>query len=167
MFDEPVNGLDPEGILWIRNLMKALAAEGRTVFVSSHLMSEMENTADHLIVIGRGRLIAEGTVADFIAANSQQSVRIRTPQRDALVAVGTAAGATVRDDEDGTLVVLGMTTAQVGDLAFENGIRLHELSPAQASLEQAFMELTAASVEFRAGIPLGSDRETAHAGEVA
>jgi ABC-2 type transport system ATP-binding protein len=153
MFDEPVNGLDPEGILWIRNLMKALAAEGKTVFVSSHLMSEMENTADHLIVIGRGRLIAESSTAEFIAANSQQSVRVSTPQRAELAAAATRAGATVRDD-DGKLVVLGMTTAQVGDLAFENGIRLHELAPAQASLEQAFMELTASSVEFHAGLPL-------------
>ena len=167
MFDEPVNGLDPEGILWIRNLMKALAAEGRTVFVSSHLMSEMENTADHLIVIGRGRLIADGSVADFIAANSQQSVRVRTPQRDQLASLAAAAGASVRDDETGALVLLGLTPRQVGDLAFENGIRLHELAPAQASLEEAFMELTASSVEFHAGMPMGSDREAAHAGEVA
>jgi ABC-2 type transport system ATP-binding protein len=167
MFDEPVNGLDPEGILWIRNLMKALAAEGRTVFVSSHLMSEMENTADHLIVIGRGRLIAEGTVADFIAANSQQSVRVRTPQHDRLAAVAAAAGATVRSDADGALVLLGVTTAQVGDLAFENGIRLHELAPAQASLEQAFMELTASSVEFHAGVPAETGRRPARSGEVA
>jgi len=166
MFDEPVNGLDPEGILWIRNLMKALAAEGRTVFVSSHLMSEMENTADHLIVIGRGRLIAEGTVADFIAANTQQSVRVRTPQRDQLARVAIAAGAAVRDDA-GSLVVLGLTPAQVGDLAFEHGVRLHELAPEQASLEEAFMELTASSVEFHAGVPLGSEREAEHAGEVA
>jgi ABC-2 type transport system ATP-binding protein len=153
MFDEPVNGLDPEGILWIRNLMKALAAEGRTVFVSSHLMSEMENTADDLIVIGRGRLIAQSTVAEFIAANSQQSVRVSTPQRELLTAAAASAGATVRDDGSGKLVVIGMTTAQVGDLAFENGIRLHELAPAHASLEQAFMELTASSVEFVAGLP--------------
>ena len=167
MFDEPVNGLDPEGILWIRNLMKSLAAEGRTVFVSSHLMSEMENTADHLIVIGRGRLIAESTVAEFIAANSQQSVRVRTPQADELTLVATAAGGTVRGDEGGTIVVLGLTPAQVGDLAFENGIRLHELAPTQASLEQAFMELTAASVEFHAGIPGDSDRQAARVGGVA
>jgi ABC-2 type transport system ATP-binding protein len=167
MFDEPVNGLDPEGILWIRNLMKALAAEGRTVFVSSHLMSEMENTADHLIVIGRGRRIAESTVAEFIAANSQQSVRVRTPQADELTLVATAAGGTVRSDDGGTIVVLGLTPAQVGDLAFENRIRLHELAPAHASLEEAFMELTAASVEFHAGVPAGSGRESAHAGEVA
>jgi ABC-2 type transport system ATP-binding protein len=167
MFDEPVNGLDPEGILWIRNLMKALAAEGRTVFVSSHLMSEMENTADHLIVIGRGRLIAQGTVADFIAANSQQSVRVRTPQYDQLAAAAAAAGGTVRSADDGALVVLGMTTTQVGDLAYDNGIRLHELASAQASLEQAFMELTAGSVEFHAGVPAGAGPQPARSGEVA
>ena len=167
MFDEPVNGLDPEGILWIRNLMKALASEGRTVFVSSHLMSEMENTADHLIVIGRGKLISDCTTAEFIAANSQQSVRVRTPQREELVALASAAGATVRDDDGGALVLLGLTATQVGDLAFENGIRLHELAAAHASLEQAFMELTASSVEFHAGLPSGAGRETAHAGEVA
>jgi ABC-2 type transport system ATP-binding protein len=179
MFDEPVNGLDPEGIMWIRNLMKALAAEGRTVFVSSHLMSEMENTADHLIVIGRGKLISDCTTAEFIAANSQQSVRVRTPQPDELTLLATAAGATVRDDAGSALVLLGMTAAQVGDLAFENGIRLHELAPAHASLEQAFMELTASSVEFHAGLPdepaavsahesaHGSAHESAHAGGVA
>jgi ABC-2 type transport system ATP-binding protein len=177
MFDEPVNGLDPEGIMWIRNLMKALAAEGRTVFVSSHLMSEMENTADHLIVIGRGRLISDCTTAEFIAANSQQSVRVRTPQRDELIAAASAAGATVREDSGGAVVLLGVTAAQVGDLAFENGIRLHELAAAHASLEQAFMELTASSVEFHAGLPDGglaaaglpgrTGQETAHAGEVA
>jgi ABC-2 type transport system ATP-binding protein len=153
MFDEPVNGLDPEGILWIRTLMKALANEGKTVFVSSHLMSEMQNTADSLIVIGRGRLIAQSTVEEFIAANSQQSVRVSTPQRELLTAAAAAAGATVRDDGSGNLVVLGMSAAQVGDLAFENGIRLHELALANASLEQAFMELTASSVEFQAGLP--------------
>ena len=153
MFDEPVNGLDPEGIMWIRNLMKALAAEGRTVFVSSHLMSEMENTADHLLVIGRGKLISDCTTAEFIAANSQQSVRVRTPQPDELTLLATAAGATVREDAGSALVLLGITAAQVGDLAFENGIRLHELAAAHASLEQAFMELTASSVEFHAGLP--------------
>ncbi len=168
MFDEPVNGLDPEGILWIRNLMKALAAEGRTVFVSSHLMSEMQNTADHLIVIGKGRLISDCTTAEFIAANSQQSVRVRSPQAGELAAAASAAGATIRGDDGGALVLLGLTAAQVGDLAFEHGIRIHELAPAHASLEQAFMELTASSVEFHAGIPVaGAGREPARAGEVA
>jgi len=157
MFDEPVNGLDPEGILWIRTLMKQLAGEGRTVFVSSHLMSEMENTADHLIVIGRGRLIADCSVAEFIERNSVQAVRVRTPQPDALVAAVRRDGASVAAAVGDAIVVQGMAAARVGDLAFENGIRLHELTSAQASLEEAFMELTAASVEFRAGGPAPAD----------
>jgi ABC-2 type transport system ATP-binding protein len=163
MFDEPVNGLDPEGILWIRNLMKALAAEGRTVFVSSHLMSEMENTADDLLVIGRGKLIADCTVAEFIAANSQQTVRVRTPQPDLLTKLVAAAGATVREDGDGSMVITGLDTSRVGDLAYDNAVRLHELSPVHASLEQAFMELTASSVQFHAGVP----EQPVLAGEVA
>jgi ABC-2 type transport system ATP-binding protein len=157
MFDEPVNGLDPEGILWIRNLMKALAGAGRTVFVSSHLMSEMEHTADHLIVIGRGKLIADCTVAEFIERNSAQSVRVRTPQPEVLVKAITAAGGSARPDSDGRLVVVGLQPEQVGDLAFDHGVRLHELAPAQASLEQAFMELTNSSVQFRAGPPSAPD----------
>ena len=168
MFDEPVNGLDPEGILWIRNLMKALAVEGRTVFVSSHLMSEMENTADHLIVIGRGSLLADCTMEEFIARSSGQTVRVRTPQSDLLARAvsearpGTtraetpAAGATTvtptaTAEADGSLTVHGLTAAQVGDLAFDHGVRLHELTVVRASLEAAFMELTADSVEYRAG----------------
>ncbi len=171
MFDEPVNGLDPEGILWIRNLMKALAAEGRTVFVSSHLMSEMENTADHLIVIGRGRLLADCTMDEFIARSSGQTVRVRTPQPDVLAkavsearaGAGAAAGAgadadgagagtaTVTTAADGSLTVHGLTAAQIGDIAFAHGVRLHELTVVRASLEAAFMELTADSVEYRAG----------------
>jgi ABC-2 type transport system ATP-binding protein len=172
MFDEPVNGLDPEGILWIRNLMKALAAEGRTVFVSSHLMSEMENTADHLIVIGRGRLIADCSVDDFIAANSARSVRVRTPQPAPLVRLAAAAGGVVRDDGEGQLLVRGLDAEHLGDLAFEHDIRLHELTPVSASLEQAFMDLTAASVQYRAGQlaesgPGPAGREPAYAGEAA
>jgi len=163
MFDEPVNGLDPEGILWIRNLMKALAAEGRTIFVSSHLMSEMENTADHLLVIGRGKLIADCTVDEFIAANSQQTVRVRTPQLDQLAKLVATAGGTVRENGGGVLVISGLDVGEVGDLAYENAIRLHELSQLHASLEQAFMELTASSVEFRAGVP----DQPVLAGEVA
>ena len=167
MFDEPVNGLDPEGILWIRNLMKALAAEGRTVFVSSHLMSEMENTADHLLVIGRGKLISDCTVPEFIAANSRQSVRVRTPQAAELAKVVIAAGGTVHEDGDGLMVVHGLGVSQVGDIAFENSVRLHQLAPAQASLEQAFMELTASSVQFHAGVPDQQGKHPVHAGEVA
>jgi ABC-2 type transport system ATP-binding protein len=167
MFDEPVNGLDPEGILWIRNLMKALAAEGRTIFVSSHLMSEMENTADHLLVIGRGKLIADCTVAEFIARNSVQTVRVRTPQREALVQLVTEAGGSVLDGADGVVVVQGLSVDRIGDLAFENVIRLHELAPAQASLEAAFMELTASSVEFHAGMPARPQERPAVSGGVA
>ena len=163
MFDEPVNGLDPEGILWIRNLMKALAAEGRTVFVSSHLMSEMENTADHLLVIGRGKLIADCTVDEFIAANSQQTVRVRTPQLDQMAKLVATAGGTVRENGDGVMVISGLDVSQVGDLAYDNSLRLHELSPLHASLEEAFMELTASSVEFHAGVP----GQPVLAGEVA
>jgi ABC-2 type transport system ATP-binding protein len=150
MFDEPVNGLDPEGILWIRNLMKALAAEGRTVFVSSHLMSEMENTADHLLVIGRGKLIADCSVAEFIARNSVQTVRVRTPHGDDLRRAVTRAGGSVITASDGGYLVQGLPADRVGDVAFEQGIRLHELTAATASLEEAFMELTASSVEFHA-----------------
>ena len=157
MFDEPVNGLDPEGILWIRNLMKALAAEGRTVFVSSHLMSEMENTADHLIVIGRGKLVADCTVQEFIDNNSELSIRVRTPQLEQLGALLSEKGGTVRAEGDGVLVVTKLGMTEIGDLAFDNQIRVHELSPIQASLEQAFMELTKDSVEYHAAIPAGKE----------
>jgi ABC-2 type transport system ATP-binding protein len=153
MFDEPANGLDPEGILWIRNLMKALAAEGRTVIVSSHLMSEMESIADRLLVMGRGKLIADCTVHEFIAADLQRSVRVRTPQPKELTRLVTAAGGTVKDDGEGAVMVFGLETARIWDLAVNNAVQLHELAPAHASLEQAFMELTAASVEFRADAP--------------
>jgi len=156
MFDEPVNGLDPEGILWIRNLMKALAGEGRTVFVSSHLMSEMENTADHLIVIGKGKLIADCTMGEFIARSSGSAVRVRTPSADQLVLAVAAKGGTATADGDGTLLVRGMAADAVGDIAFEQGIRLHELTTTHASLEEAFMALTADSVEFHAGVPSGA-----------
>jgi ABC-2 type transport system ATP-binding protein len=150
MFDEPVNGLDPEGILWIRNLMKALAAEGRTIFVSSHLMSEMENTADHLIVIGRGKLIADCTMKEFVARASGAAVQVRTPSADRLIRAVSAKGATVITGDDGSIEVRGMSAEQVGDLAFSEGIRLHELATVRASLEEAFMELTADSVEYHA-----------------
>src|SRR5262245_56078196 len=162
MFDEPVNGLDPEGILWIRNFMKTLAADGRTVFVSSHLMSEMENTADHLIVIGRGPLIADCTMAEFIARSSGAAVRVRTPSPDQLLLALTDKGGTATADGDGTLQVHGMTADVVGDIAFEQGIRLHELTTTRASLEEAFMALTADSVEYHAGVPGVPDHEAAN-----
>ena len=150
MLDEPVNGLDPEGIHWIRGLLKSLAAEGRTVFVSSHLMSEMSQTADHLIVIGRGKLIADTSVADFVAGASKQLVLVRTPQAAALREVLAGLGATVSDTETGQLEVSGLTAAQIGEAAAAQSIVLHELTPHQASLEEAFMDLTRGEIEFAA-----------------
>ena len=151
MFDEPVNGLDPEGILWIRNLMKALAAEGRAVFVSSHLMSEMEHTADHLIVIGRGQLLGDCAMEEFIARASGQTVRVATPQADLLAKAVAEAGSSAVNGDNGMLIISGLLAAQVGHLALEHGVQLNELTVVRASLEAAFMELTADSVEYRAG----------------
>jgi ABC-2 type transport system ATP-binding protein len=151
LFDEPVNGLDPEGIVWIRTLMKRLAAEGRTIFVSSHLMSEMQETADHVLVIGRGRLIADMRMAEFIRRSSGGHVKVITPQTARLVPLLQRAGATVADGRDGDLIVTEMDAARIGDIAAEHGIPLHELSPQRASLEAAFMELTRDSVEYHAG----------------
>ena len=148
IFDEPINGLDPDGIVWIRNLMKSLAAEGRTVFVSSHLMSEMALTADHLVVIGRGRLIADSSTTDLIARSSQGYVHVRTPNVDGLAARLRAAGAVVDTSVD-ALRVTGLDCAAVGELAALDHIILHELTPRSASLEEAFMELTRDSVDFR------------------
>jgi ABC-2 type transport system ATP-binding protein len=153
MFDEPVNGLDPDGIRWIRQLMRTLAAEGRTVFVSSHLMSEMEHTADHLIVIGRGRLQADCSVREFIELNSELSVQVRTPHPEELTRVLAAEGARVSSAETGSLTVRGARPERIGDVAFEHGIRIHELAPRLASLEEAFMEMTKDDVEYRAVAP--------------
>ncbi|MEU2179416.1 ABC transporter ATP-binding protein [Streptomyces thermolilacinus] len=150
MFDEPVNGLDPEGIHWIRHLMKHLASEGRTIFVSSHLMSEMALTADHLVVIGQGRLLADTSMADFIQQNSRSYVRLRTPQREQTRDVLAAAGLTALDGEDGALEIDGSSTESVGELLAEHRIVLHELSAQRASLEEAFMRMTAGSVEYHA-----------------
>ncbi|MFF3338619.1 ABC transporter ATP-binding protein [Streptomyces flavidovirens] len=150
MFDEPVNGLDPEGIHWIRNLMKTLASQGRTVFVSSHLMSEMALTADHLVVIGQGRLLADTSMAAFIRENSRSYVRLRSPQQERLRDVMHEAGITAVSAANGSLEVDGVTSEQLGDLAARHQLVLHELSPQQASLEEAFMRLTAESVEYHA-----------------
>jgi ABC-2 type transport system ATP-binding protein len=158
LFDEPTNGLDPEGIRWVRNLLKDLAAEGRTVFVSSHLMSEMALTAEHLVVIGRGRLIAEMPVCDFIAQSSRQFVRVRTRQCELLTRELQATGATVVPEEDGGLAVTGVPAAEIGVVASSHGVVLEELSPQAASLEEAFMELTHDSVEYGASEPSHSDR---------
>ncbi|HUR52202.1 MAG TPA: ATP-binding cassette domain-containing protein [Mycobacteriales bacterium] len=151
LFDEPVNGLDPEGILWIRTMMRSLAEQGRTVFVSSHLMSEMALTADRLIVIGRGELIADTTVRDFIDRSSQNHVRVLSPQAAALSALLVANGAVATLEADGSLEVTGMSCKAVGEIAAANQIVLHELSEQDASLEEAFMELTKDSVQFHTG----------------
>ncbi|MEV1023473.1 ATP-binding cassette domain-containing protein [Streptomyces sp. NPDC050264] len=154
LFDEPVNGLDPEGILWVRNLMKTLAAEGRTVFVSSHLMSEMALTAEHLIVIGRGQLLSDMSVKDFISHNSADFARVRTPdaepqQREKLTAALTEAGGQVLPEQDGGLRVTGLPLPRISDLAHGADVRLWELSPHQASLEEAYMRMTQGAVDYR------------------
>jgi ABC-2 type transport system ATP-binding protein len=150
ILDEPVNGLDPEGIHWIRNLLKALAAEGRAVFVSSHLMSEMAQTAEHLIVIGRGKLIADTSVDEFVRRASGAVVRVRSPQATKLRELVLGDGVTVTSDAPGVLEVAGVTTDKIGDIAAAHGVVLHELTLLQASLEEAFMELTRDDVEFKA-----------------
>ncbi|MFI8179296.1 ABC transporter ATP-binding protein [Actinacidiphila glaucinigra] len=153
LFDEPVNGLDPEGIHWVRHLMRKLASEGRTVFVSSHLMSEMALTADHLIVIGRGQLLADMSVKDFIAGNSTGFAVVRTPDvaadREKLTKTLTDAGAQVQQEQDGALRVTGLELPRISDLAHEAAVRLWELSPHQASLEEAYMRLTNGAVDYR------------------
>jgi ABC-2 type transport system ATP-binding protein len=175
LLDEPVNGLDPEGVLWARNLMKHLASEGKTIFVSSHLMNEMAVTADHLIVIGRGRLIAESSTRDFIARSSDKSVLVRTPDAARLTELITAAGGKVTGDDqagpgpvassdganassDGAdaLAVTGLGAPRIGELAASAGVVLHELTP-RASLEEAFLELTSGSLEFGIHEPGGHE----------
>ncbi|TQN44152.1 ABC-2 type transport system ATP-binding protein [Blastococcus colisei] len=150
LLDEPVNGLDPDGVLWIRNLLKGLAAEGRTVFVSSHLMSEMAVTAEHLIVIGRGRLIADSPTAELIDRASHSSVRVRSPQLSELREVLAGPDITLTTHPDGSMQVTGLRAEDIGYLAASRQIVLHELSPQQASLEQAFMELTQDAIEYHA-----------------
>ena len=147
--DEPVNGLDPEGIRWIRTVLRDLAAEGRTVFVSSHLMSEMALTADHVIVVGRGRLIADASVADIVAQSASGHVLVRTPDPDRLDGLIRAAGGSLSERDDGAIEVSGIDCARIGELAARHSITLHELSPHQASLEAAFLELTHDSVDYR------------------
>jgi ABC-type multidrug transport system ATPase subunit len=154
MFDEPVNGLDPDGVRWIRQLMRELAAEGRTVFVSSHLMSEMQLTADQLVVIGRGKLIADAPIDAVITGASATAVRVRSPQPAGLAALAqllASRSVAVEAVGDGELIVTGATVERVGDLAHQLGVRLHELSVRTASLEQAYLELTAGSVEYTGG----------------
>jgi ABC-2 type transport system ATP-binding protein len=149
LFDEPVNGLDPEGILWIRTLMRNLAAQGRTVLVSSHLLSEMALTADHLVVIGRGRLISDTSTREFIEAATHSAVRVRSPRLDDLRRALAAQGMTV-EDADGALLVTGAPIEQIGDTAAAAGVTLHELAAQAGSLEEAYMQLTGQAVEFTA-----------------
>jgi len=163
LLDEPANGLDPEGIRWIRTLMQGLASEGRTILVSSHLMSEMALTAEHLIVIGRGKLIADSSTQEFIQSSSEHSVLVRTPDGDRLSELIVGAGGTVQPEGAGngqngseppaaegvaSLIVTGLQAPRIGELAALSSVVLHELTPQQASLEEAFMELTADSVEY-------------------
>ncbi len=161
IFDEPINGLDPEGILWVRNLLKGLASEGRTVFVSSHLMSEMALTADQLVVIGRGSLISVGSTSEFIAESSGQFVRVRSPKAADLEQLLTAQGGFVSKESVDTLAVTGLSASAIGDSAGRAGIFLHELSPQSASLEEAFMELTRDSVEFHGSVATVPDATSA------
>jgi ABC-2 type transport system ATP-binding protein len=155
MLDEPVNGLDPEGIVWIRGFLRSLAEEGRTVFVSSHLMSELQGTADHLVVIGRGRVIADAPVDELLASPSGGSVDLRTPDLTRTMTVLANAGATVVSTGRDTLTVTGLGVEQIADLARDQGVRLYELTPRRATLEDVYLELTKDAVEHTAG---GRDR---------
>jgi ABC-2 type transport system ATP-binding protein len=154
LFDEPVNGLDPEGIRWVRYLLRDLAAEGRTVLVSSHLINEMALTAEQLVVIGRGTLIAETSVKQFVSDNSGESVRILTPSPQRFVTALTRLGTRPHVEDDGAITVSGMSAAAVGELASAQELTLHELAPVRASLEDAFMELTSDSVDYRSRQPV-------------
>jgi ABC-2 type transport system ATP-binding protein len=156
LFDEPVNGLDPEGIRWARHFLRGLAAEGRTVFVSSHLISEMAMTADRLVVIGRGRLIAETSVSDFVARSGGGAVKLVTPDLAAFTSALTAIGGNVSDGDGGSLTVEGLTSPQIGEVAAQGGLRIYELTPITASLEDAFMELTQDEVEYRPSTMAGA-----------
>jgi len=158
MFDEPVNGLDTEGIAWIRQFMRALAAEGRTVLVSSHLMSEMAQTADRLVIIGRGRLIADTTTAELIESSTRKDVLVRSPRAGELAELMTARGATITKEDDGGLAVTGLDAPTIGDLAASRGIAVHALIPRAASLEDAYLDLTGESTDFRAASPRTTER---------
>jgi len=153
LFDEPVNGLDSDGIRWVRNLLRRLASEGPTVFVSSHLMSEMALTADQVVVIGKGRLIAEMPVEEFTSRNSQRYVRVRSPQLDRLRPALEAAGASVAVEDDGSISVRGFDAETIGELTLRESIVLSELAPQSASLEEAFIESTEADIEYRGDHP--------------
>ncbi|WP_243064713.1 ABC transporter ATP-binding protein [Humibacter sp. RRB41] len=152
ILDEPVNGLDPEGVRWVREFCRYLASEGRTVFISSHLMSEMSQTADHLIVLGRGRVLADAPISDVIAGATRRVVRVRTPQVQALTAALAGPDITVTSFDDGALEVSGVDAARIGDIAAASGLPLHELTPVDASLEEAYLELTQDEVEYHSEV---------------
>jgi ABC-2 type transport system ATP-binding protein len=154
ILDEPANGLDPQGINWLRGFLQAYAASGRTVFVSSHLLAEMAQMADHLVVIGRGRLIADVATAEFVSRSSLNAVTVRSPQADRLAALLREHAAAVTAEPDGALTVTGMEPARIGELAFHAGIMLHELATRVATLEEAFLEATADSQEYQADAPV-------------
>ncbi len=158
MFDEPINGLDPEGILWIRNLMKSLASEGRTVFLSSHLMSEMAQTADHLLVIGRGRIIADASTDEFINRHTAPSVRVRALQQTELAETLVRQGASVDCGADGAMVVTGLDSVAIGGTASAHDITLVELAPLGSSLEDAYFDLTKDQTDYHAGQLAGSSK---------
>jgi ABC-2 type transport system ATP-binding protein len=160
LLDEPVNGLDPEGIRWVRDLLRGLAAEGRTIFVSSHLMSEMALTAEHLVVVGRGRLIADTSMTEFTSGASRQVVVVRSPRATELTRLLRAAGHRVSTTADGGLEVVGASAADIGDLAALHRLAVHELTPSTASLEEAFMALTAGTVDFHASSPASNPRRS-------
>jgi len=155
MFDEPVNGLDPEGVRWVRELLRSLAAEGRTVFVSSHLMGEMALTADHLIIIGRGRLLADTPTDRFVESSAHADVLVRSPRADELAALLAGRGAAIVRQDDGGLVVTGLDAPAIAGLAADHGLAVYELAPRHASLEQAYLDITAGSVEYRAAAAAG------------
>lgn len=152
ILDEPVNGLDPEGVLWVRQFARHLAAQGRTVFLSSHLMSEMAQTADHIIVLGRGRILADAPVGEILAGATRNAVRVRTPQVDQLARAISAPDVTVTGVEAQLIEVTGLSAAQIGDMAAATGVVLHELTPISASLEEAYLELTHDEVEYHSEI---------------
>jgi len=161
ILDEPINGLDPDGILWIRNLLRTLAADRHTVLVSSHLMSEIALTADHLVVIGQGRLLVDDTVAHVVAQSGHNTVLVRSPHAEHLAALLSARGTTTTSAAPGELTVTGISTDEIGDLAAAHRITIHELSPQHASLEEAFMELTHDSVQYRTNTHAAITQESA------
>ncbi|GAB3389025.1 ABC transporter ATP-binding protein [Humibacter soli] len=152
ILDEPVNGLDPEGVRWVREFCRYLASEGRTVFISSHLMSEMSQTADHLIVLGRGRVLADAPISDVIAGATRRLVRVRTPRAQELTAALAGPDVTVTSYDDGALEVAGLDASRIGDIAAASGVALHELTPLNASLEDAYLELTQDEVEYHSEV---------------